>query len=96
MRGSALLVLLAIPCFAGEMGRPPCNARNRGQLWPQEANSDRNAARRAEHAGQLEMCTPGVWKYHWQPLTVHISQLGKSPRHAIKGRAEANVKATKQ
>jgi hypothetical protein len=76
MRLGGLIVLLAMTCFSEEVVKPPCNAQNRGQLWPLESNYDHQAARRAERSGTLEICSPGIWKYRWQSLTVHVSQLG--------------------
>jgi hypothetical protein len=81
----ALLALFGTVCLAGEAERPPCNAKQRGRLWPEEANTSREASRRAERCGNLQMCAVGVWRYRWQPLTVHVSQLGKGPKREIPG-----------
>ena len=77
MRWFVALVLLAIPCCAGEAGKPPCNKQNRGRLWPDQANTDPAALKQAGQRGELQMCTLGAFRYRWQPLTVHVSQLGK-------------------
>jgi hypothetical protein len=79
----ALPVLCGTACVADEARRPPCNAPNRGRLWPEQANSDREFARRAERCGELLMCTPGVWKSRWEQLTVHVSRLGNAPKRDI-------------
>lgn len=92
----AVLVLCGTVCFGEDAWRPPCNARNRGRLWPEQANSDPNAARRAGRCGELLICTPSVWKYHWRPLTVHINKLGKGPKREIPGCGEANTVAKNQ
>jgi hypothetical protein len=65
--------------------RPSCNAQNPGRVWRAQANWDRAAAHRAEYDGQLRICTRGTWIHSWQPLTVHISQLGKSRKRPIPG-----------
>ena len=49
----------------------------RGRLWPEAVNYDPAAARRAERCGEIFMCRLGAWTYRWEPLTVHVSQLGK-------------------
>lgn len=85
MRWSVLLLLLVLPCLAEDLTRPPCNARNRGQFWPEQANSDREAARQAARCGELQVCTVGLWRHHWEPLTVHVTQLGKGARQEIPG-----------
>ncbi|MGE5644609.1 MAG: hypothetical protein ACM336_02335 [Acidobacteriota bacterium] len=54
-------------------------------MWPEQANSDAAFARRAARCGELRMCSLGTWKYGWQPLTVHIGRLGKSPARSIPG-----------
>ena len=64
---------------------PPCNAPNRGRLFPEQANTDAAFARQAGRCGELQMCSLGVWKYAWVPLTVHITQLGKARNHEASG-----------
>ena len=92
MRWIILLLLAFIPCFPEETGKPPCNAQNRGRIWPEGAALDRALARSAESCGQPEICTAGLWRYRWQPLTVHISQLGpKAKREAPCGEAAADA-----
>ena len=71
---SVTLLLYGLICFAGETEKPPCNARNIGELWPEQVYSD---ARR-NRCEQVFICSPAEWKYRWKPLTVHVSQLGKS------------------
>ena len=57
-------------CYAEDLPqeKPPCNAQNRGKLWPKEAG-------RHTAAGPVEMCLMRLWRYRWQPLTVDVSQL---------------------
>jgi hypothetical protein len=31
------------------------------------------------------LCIRGVWKHSWQPLTVHVTQLGNGPKREIPG-----------
>ena len=78
-------VLCGWACFAEESARPACNARNNGQFWPEQANTNHAAARRAERCGELQICAPSQWRYRWQPLTVHISQLGKGSKREAPG-----------
>lgn len=94
MRWIAPLVLLVIPCFAEDTARPSCNAQNRGRLWPEQANTDPAFARQAGRCGELRMCSLGVWKYDWAPLTVHITQLGKARNREILGCGQQAGKAT--
>jgi hypothetical protein len=79
------LILCGTIASAQQAGRPACNERNVGLLWPDQANWDRQAAQRASHCGELQLCTRGVWTHSWQPLTVHVSQLGKGPKREIPG-----------
>ena len=59
-------------CFAQQPEKPPCNAQNRGKLWP-EGNA------RTACTG-IEMCTMNVWKYRWEPVTLSVSRLAKDPK----------------
>lgn len=79
------VVLATAACLAAEPAKPPCNAHNRGQFWPVAANSDPGMAKRAARCGELQMCTEGSWRFEWQPLTVHISQLGPVSGREIPG-----------
>ena len=69
MRWLAIALLTAACSQGNEPRKPPCNARNRGELWPK--STDRSDQR------PIEMCTLNVWKYHWEQVTVSISQLAK-------------------
>jgi hypothetical protein len=71
--------------FAEQAERPSCNAQNLGRFWPDQANWDHAAAHRAEYCGQLLIRTRGTWTHRWQPLTVHVKQLGKSRKRPIPG-----------
>jgi len=51
--------------------KPPCNAANQGRFWPEEANINRDAARRLSQSGELETCALAVWKYKWKRLSVN-------------------------
>lgn len=73
------VTLLGCAAQQSEKPKPPCNARNRGQLWPEP--KDRDACH------PVEMCTEHRWKYRWQPLTVDVSQLSKDPK--VKSACEA-------
>jgi hypothetical protein len=82
------LLLPAAACLAEE-AKPPCNARNQGRLWPARAETDGAFARRAARCGELELCALAGWRYRWQRVTVHVSQLGKKRGAAGCGQAEA-------
>jgi hypothetical protein len=88
-----LLFIWGTACLAEDAGRPPCKAQNRGRFWPEQANSDREFARKAERCGELQMCVQGVWRHRWEPLTVHVGQLGKGPKQAIPGCGKATAEA---
>ena len=68
-----LITVAMVFCgWSQDLGKPPCNAQNRGEIWPKA--SARNANR------EIEMCTLHVWKYSWEKLTVSVSQLAKDPK----------------
>src|SRR5215469_15401923 len=64
--------VVMVCCFAQQSGKPACTARTQGMAW-REQNA-RNAC------GEIQVCTLNVWKYRWQPVTVHVSQLAKNPK----------------
>jgi hypothetical protein len=80
-----LLILGGSFATAQPAGRPACTEQNVGLFWPDQANWDRQAAKRAVHCGELQLCTRGVWTHTWQSLTVHVTQLGKGPKREIPG-----------
>jgi len=55
--------------------KPACNAKTAGQLWPEVANRDPALRKKLSRCGELELCTRGNWRYHWESLTVRIDQL---------------------
>ena len=73
-----LCFLPAVLVWAQETPRPACNALHQGKFWPEAANTDPAAARRAAQCGQLEMCTLQVWRYKWKALTVHVARSANS------------------
>ena len=79
MKPVVLAALCAAMCFAGEPRKPACTARNQGQFWPAEANSNPTAARQAVQRGDLEICALGVWKYRWERLSVNARDGAKRP-----------------
>jgi hypothetical protein len=90
LRLAALAILLSGLCLAGQYGKPRCSAKLRGRFWPEQANSDAKLALTLARAGQLEMCAVRVWKYRWENLTVHVSQLSKERgQKVVKDRAAA-------
>ncbi len=80
MKRVALIALFGTICLAEQTGRPACTARNQGQLWPDEANFRRDAARQLYQRGELEMCSMAVWKYKWQQISVNVRNLTKTKR----------------
>ena len=91
MRWMVFLIWMVFPILCGSIasaqqaGRPACNEQNVGLFWPEQANWDRQAAKVAEHCGELMLCTRGVWKHSWQRLTVHVTQLAKGTKREIPG-----------
>jgi hypothetical protein len=79
---SKVWVIVLIACqigFSEEAQKPVCNAETVGQFWPAEANRDRASLARLAHCGVLEVCSHGVWRYHWDRMTIRIDQLRKKP-----------------
>jgi hypothetical protein len=78
MKYAALIVLFGVLCSAAEQTpKPACDARNQGQFWPAEANSDHAAARLLYQRGELEMCSLVVWKYKWEHISVNARNAAK-------------------
>jgi len=77
MKWVAFIALCGVMCFAEEARKPVCNAQNRGQFWPAEANFSKDAARLFYQRGELEMCSQAVWKYRWERMSVNVRDLGK-------------------
>ncbi|HEY4364413.1 MAG TPA: hypothetical protein VGN17_25840 [Bryobacteraceae bacterium] len=80
MKFAVLAALLAALCFAEEPQKPACDASHRGQLWPQEANLDSQAARESFQTGELEICAANNRKFRWEHLSVNVHDLAK-PKH---------------
>jgi hypothetical protein len=88
MKYVALVVLFGVICPAAEKApKPACNAKNQGQFWPEEANSDHSAARLLYQRGELEMCSLVVWKYRWEHLSVNARDVAKE-RHPFPSESE--------
>jgi hypothetical protein len=94
MKYVALLSLFGAMAFAGQDGKPACNAKIKGQFWPEQANRDREAARQLYQTGELEMCSMVVWKYRWEHISVNIRDLGKG-RHTLASESKAASPASK-
>ena len=79
-----LCLLMAVGVLAKDQEpakpRPACKASIHGQFWPDAANSDLKAARQLAQCGALEICTTTGWRYKWQPVTVNVRQMGKTPQ----------------
>jgi hypothetical protein len=69
-------------CFAVEARKPACNARNQGRFWPEETNSNKDAARQLYQSGELEMCSVTVWSYRWKHVSVNVRDLAKG-KHSL-------------
>jgi hypothetical protein len=82
-----LLTLTAAMLGSAEAPKPECNAKSHGMFWPDAANSDRAVMRRAADCGELEMCSLGLWRYRWTPLTVRAN----SPCTAMPGNQSSHV-----
>ena len=78
-----ILAVLIYSCLAFGQTRPVCNAENAGRMWPEAANHDRALVGRLARCGELEMCSRGVWRYAWRPLTV---RLGRSNESEVRGK----------
>ena len=66
---------VAKPASEAVAERPACGKRNRGQLWPAEANGNPRLANQLAREGQLEICQKSDWRYGWKSPSVHIRQL---------------------
>jgi hypothetical protein len=88
MKYMALLSLFGAMSFAGQDGKPTCNAKLQGQFWPEQANWDREAARQLYQTGELEMCSMVIWKYRWEHISVNVRDLGKG-RHTVASESRA-------
>jgi hypothetical protein len=88
MKYLALLSLLGAMSFAGQVGKPACNAKIQGQFWPEQANWDREAARQLYQTGELEMCSMAIWKYRWEHISINVRDLGKG-RHSVASESRA-------
>jgi hypothetical protein len=87
MKYVALVVLAGALCFAEQprepvlASKPVCNAANKGNLWPDAANSSPDAGLALFERGELERCTlvhaTFGMKYKWQRLSVNARELAK-------------------
>ncbi len=77
--GLTATLLLAIALASGSVpGKPPrsaCNKQTQGLFWPDNANRDRKLASQLMRSGDLHLCTRGIFRYNWQPLTVSYRSL---------------------
>ncbi len=62
-------VVLAGYILAADAQKPACTQATQGQVWIE----------RAEHGAPVraEVCTLQVWRYRWEPATVHVTELPK-------------------
>lgn len=81
----AAAVLVIGSALADSAERPPCNARNRGAIWPERITSNSTVP--------ILVCTASTFKYRWEPATVRFSELGKQSE---RGKARENGPKTTQ
>jgi len=89
MKYMALFTLFGAMSFAGQDGKPACNAKLQGHFWPEQANWDHEAARQLYQTGELEMCSMVIWKYRWEHISVNVRDLGKG-RHTAPAESTAS------
>ena len=93
MKYGALMFLFGVMSVAAEQTpKPACNARNQGQFWPEEANSDHAAARLLYQRGELQMCSLVVWKYRWEHVSVNARNVAKEGHPSASKSEEAAAK----
>ena len=85
-----VLAASGLLCFGADTQRPACNAQTSGRMWPEAANRDHKIVSKLARCGDLLICTRGVWRYHWEPLTVRVDQL----RHGSKSKRPAGCEVT--
>ena len=88
MKYMALITLFGAMSFAGQDGKPACNAKLQGQFWPEQANWDHVAARQFYQTGELEVCSMATWRYRWQQISINVRNLGKG-RHNVASESRA-------
>jgi|HubBroStandDraft_5_1064220.scaffolds.fasta_scaffold170522_1 hypothetical protein len=91
MKYVALVVLAGAVCFAEQpqervlSPKPVCNAANKGNLWPDAANSSPDAGLALFERGELERCTlvhvTFGMKYKWERLSVNARELAKEKQN---------------
>jgi hypothetical protein len=74
-RTAVILAVAGCLCLAADDTRPACDAENLGRLWPEAANHDPKVRKKMAKCGELQLCTKGIWRYHWESLTVRLDQL---------------------
>jgi len=75
LRWMLILVLELACCSARQPAKPPCNAKNQGEVWP--------APKARAACVPVEICTLEVWKYRWEPATVDVSRMAKDQRRRL-------------
>ncbi len=70
-----LAITLATSSVPGKPPRSACNKQTQGLFWPDKANTDRKLASQLMRSGDLHLCTRGIFRYSWQPLTVNYQTL---------------------
>jgi hypothetical protein len=68
-------VALGSVLLAQEPPQDTCTKETQGKLWPSEANSDRQVARRLIQSGELYMCSATMRTRRWQLVGIHIRTL---------------------
>ena len=59
-----------------------CSAKQDGQFWPKDANSDPAEAKAALACGALQICQRVDWRHRWEQVGVPFWQLAGEPAPA--------------
>jgi hypothetical protein len=77
--GLTASLLLALSLVSSSISsKPPrstCTRETQGRYWPEKANTDRKLAGQLMRSGELQMCSRGLFRYNWEPLTVSYRAL---------------------
>jgi hypothetical protein len=58
------------------LNKPVCNKHRQGQMWPDAANTDKQALLMLARTGTLEICVSSWIGYRWEHPTVNIHRGG--------------------
>jgi len=89
-----LVAALGSVLFAQEPPQDTCTKETQGKLWPSEANSDRQIARRLIQSGELYMCAATTRTRRWQLVGIHIRTLEAAVASRKKDAPASNDRAS--